>query len=451
MAEEITDNRLGTDPIPKLFWTMSVPMVLQQFILLLNNIIDRVWVAHIPDVGEAAFTATGVCAPIVYLIISMSELVGTGIAPHVGFLLGKGERSKTELTLGTFFVFNLLIALVVMLLVEWQCMPLITFFGGSEQTAELSEIYLRISTLGNAFCIVSEGLAPFLLAQGRSTEASVVLAAGVVLNMVLDPLLIFGFDMGMAGAAWATTIAEVTAAMLAVVFLCRKGDIRLHLWAIRQMDWRLMLPCLALGVTPMIMILAESLQLGIYNQALSGMVGDVGVGTMALVCTLYDFFYFPVFGMAYGVQSVISYNIGASQWDRVNATVKLLLRSTLVWSVLVWIVMLAIPEPVVRLVLDEGDMTDYAVPMVRLSFIVYFAATMQFALQSILQAMERPVTTFWLSMLRSVILFVPLIWLLPKVFPQYADTSVFLVRPIVDVLAAVVTVVIVIKVFKKYR
>ena len=451
MAEEITDNRLGTDPIPKLFWTMSVPMVLQQFILLLNNIIDRVWVAHIPDVGEAAFTATGVCAPIVYLIISMSELVGTGIAPHVGFLLGKGERSKTELTLGTFFVFNLLIALVVMLLVEWQCMPLITFFGGSEQTAELSEIYLRISTPGNAFCIVSEGLAPFLLAQGRSTEASVVLAAGVVLNMVLDPLLIFGFDMGMAGAAWATTIAEVTAAMLAVFFLCRKGDIRLHLWAIRQMDWRLMLPCLALGVTPMIMILAESLQLGIYNQALSGMVGDVGVGTMALVCTLYDFFYFPVFGMAYGVQSVISYNIGASQWDRVNATVKLLLRSTLVWSVLVWIMMLAIPEPVVRLVLDEGDMTDYAVPMVRLSFIVYFAATMQFALQSILQAMERPVTTFWLSMLRSVILFVPLIWLLPKMFPQYADTSVFLVRPIVDVLAAVVTTVIVIKVFKKYR
>ena len=451
MAEEITDNRLGTDPIPKLFWTMSVPMVLQQFILLLNNIIDRVWVAHIPDVGEAAFTATGVCAPIVYLIISMSELVGTGIAPHVGFLLGKGERSKTELTLGTFFVFNLLIALVVMLLVEWQCMPLITFFGGSEQTAELSEIYLRISTPGNAFCIVSEGLAPFLLAQGRSTEASVVLAAGVVLNMVLDPLLIFGFDMGMAGAAWATTIAEVTAAMLAVFFLCRKGDIRLHLWAIRQMDWRLMLPCLALGVTPMIMILAESLQLGIYNQALSSMVGDVGVGTMALVCTLYDFFYFPVFGMAYGVQSVISYNIGASQWDRVNATVKLLLRSTLVWSVLVWIVMLAIPEPVVRLVLDEGDMTDYAVPMVRLSFIVYFAATMQFALQSILQAMERPVTTFWLSMLRSVILFVPLIWLLPKMFPQYADTSVFLVRPIVDVLAAVVTTVIVIKVFFKYR
>ncbi len=448
---DTTDNKLGTDPIPRLFWVMSVPMVLQQFVLLLNNIIDRIWVAHIPDVGEAAFTATGVCAPIVYLIMGLSELVGTGIAPHVGFLLGKGERRKSELTLGTFFVFNLLMAVVVTLIVEWQCMPLITLFGGSEQTAELSEIYLRIATPGNAICVMSEGLAPFLLAQGRSTETSIVLAAGIVLNMLLDPLLIFGFDMGIAGAAWATTIAESIAAVLAVVFLCRKGDIRLHFWAIRQMDWRLMLPCLALGVTPMVMILAESLQLGIYNQTLSSMVGDVGVGTIALVCTLYDFFYFPVFGMAYGVQSVISYNIGASQWKRVFATVKLLLQSTLVWSMLVWMVMMVMPGPVVRLVLDEGDMADYAVPMVRLSFIVYFAATLQFALQSILQAMERPVTTFWLSMMRSVILFVPLIWLLPRLFPQYADTSVFLVRPIVDVVAAVATAIIVYKVFKKYR
>ena len=434
MAEEITDNRLGTDPIPKLFWAMSVPMVLQQFILLLNNIIDRVWVAHIPDVGEAAFTATGVCAPIVYLIISMSELVGTGVAPHVGFLLGKGERRKTELTLGTFFVFNLFMALVVMLLVEWQCMPLITLFGGSEQTAELSEIYLRISTLGNAFCIVSEGLAPFLLAQGRSTEASVVLAAGVVLNMLLDPLLIFGFDMGMAGAAWATTIAEMTAAVLAVVFLCRKGDIRLHLWAIRQMDWRLMLPCLALGVTPMIMILAESLQLGIYNQALSSMVGDVGVGTMALVCTLYDFFYFPVFGMAFGVQAITSYNLGANRWDRVRENVRLLMKVTLAWSVVVWLLMMLCTEPIVQLIIGDGTMTDYAVPMVRLSFVVFFIATLQFASQNTLQAMNHPKITFWLGLSHTLLLLIPLVWLLPTLLPGRADAGVFLAQPVTDVL-----------------
>ncbi len=449
--EDITDNRLGTDPIPRLFWVMSIPMVLQQFVLLFNNIIDRIWVANIPDVGEAAFTATGVCAPIVYLIMGFSELVGTGVAPHVGYLLGKGEHRKSELTLGTFFVFNLLLAVVVTLLIQWQCMPLISLFGGSEQTTELSEIYLRIATPGNALCILSEGLAPFLLAQGRSTEASIVLAAGIVLNMILDPILIFGFDMGIAGAAWATTISEVLAAGLAVFFLCRKGDVRLHLWAIRNMDWRLILPCLALGVTPMVMIVAEALQLGIYNQTLSTLVGDLGVGTMALVCTLYDFFYFPIFGMAYGVQSIISYNIGSSQLNRVNTTVKLLLWYTLIWSVAVWILMMVDPWPIVDLVLDDGNMASYAVPMVRLSFIVYFAATLQFALQSILQAMEKPVITFWLSITRSVILFVPLIWLLPRMFPQYADDTIFLVRPITDAVALVATAIIVYKVFKKIR
>jgi len=447
----MADNKLGTEPIPRLFLMMSIPMVLQQFVLLFNNIIDRIWIAHIPDVGEAAFTATGVCAPIVYIIMGLSELVGTGIAPHVGFLLGKGDRRRSEQTLGTFFVFNLLMAVLVCLVVEWQCMPLIRFFGGSGLTADFSEIYLRIATPGNALCIVSEGLAPFLLAQGRSTEASIVLGSGIVLNMLLDPLLIFVFDMGIAGAAWATTIAETLAAALAVICLCRKGDIGLHLWAIRKMDWRLMLPCLALGITPMIMILAESLQLGIYNQTLSRMVGDVGVGTIALVCTLHDFFYFPVFGMAYGVQSVISYNHGAGHWQRVRATVRLLVRSTLVWSILVWLAMIVFTGPVVRLVLGEGDMANYAEPMVRLSFIVYFAATLQFALQSTLQAMERPVITFCLSLTRSVLLFVPLIWLLPRLFPQHADTSVFLVMPIVDVLAAVATAIIVYRVFKYHK
>ncbi len=448
---DISDNKLGTAPIGKLFWMMSVPMVLEQFVMLLNNIIDRVWVAHIPDVGDAAFTATGVCAPIVYLIMGMSELVSTGVSPHVGFLLGKGERNKSERTLATFLVFNLLMAVVMTLIVEWQCVPLITLFGGSDQTADLAETYLRISAPGNAICVISEGLAPFLLAQGRSTEASIVLAAGIVLNMILDPIFIFGFDMGMAGAAWATTVAESLAAIMAVVFLCRKGDVRLHLWAFRQMDWRLILPCLALGVTPMVMILAESLQLGIYNQTLSSLVGDLGVGTIALVCTLYDFFYFPVFGMASGVQSIISYNLGAGRFKRVRTTIKTLILATLVWSITVWIVMIAIPEPVVNLVLDEGDMADYAVPMVRLSFIVYFAATLQYALQSILQAMEKPVITFWLSMTQSLLLFVPLIWILPRMFPQYADTTVFLVMPIVDLVTAIITAIIVYKVFKKYR
>ena len=429
----MSSQHLGSEPVRRLFWLMALPVVLQQLLLLLNNVIDRIWIAHIPDVGQLAFTASGVCVPIIYIILALAELVGTGIAPQVGYLMGQGNRNRAEQTLGSFFLFNLLLAVLVCGVIEWHCNQLIRLFGGSDQTAALSEVYLRISTPGNALCIVSGGLAPFLLAQGRSTEAGVVLGSGILLNMVLDPLLIFGFNMGLAGAAWATTIAETTGAVLAVVFLRRRGDIRLSRVNIR-LRWRLIAPCLALGVTPMVMMLAETVQMGFYNRTLYAMVGDVGVGTMALVIMMHDFFYFPVYGMAFGVQSVTSYNLGAGHKNRVRENVGLLMKATLAWSVVVWLLMVFFTKPVVQLIIGNGAMTDYAVPMVRLSFVVFFIATLQFACQSTLQAMNRPVITFWLGLSRTLLLLIPLVWLLPQLLSEHADTGVFLAQPLTDMM-----------------
>ena len=426
-------NRLETEPMRRLFWSMALPVILQQLLLLLNNVIDRIWIAHIPDVGQLAFTASAVCVPIVYMMMALSELVGTGIAPQVGYHLGQGNRQRPEQTLGSFFLFDMLLAVLVCGVIEWQCGPLVRLFGGSDQTAALSELYLRISTPGNALCIVSGGLAPFLLAQGRSTEAGMVLGSGILLNMILDPLLIFGFDMGLAGAAWATTIAETAAAVLAIACLMRRGDIRLLRTDIR-LRWDLMAPCLALGITPMVMMLAETVQMGVYNQTLYSMVGDVGVGTMALVIMLHDFFYFPVYGMAFGVQAITSYNLGANRWDRVRENVRLLMKVTLAWSVVVWLLMMLCTEPIVQLIIGDGTMTDYAVPMVRLSFVVFFIATLQFACQSTLQAMNRPEITFWLGLSHTLLLLIPLVWLLPTLLPGRADAGVFLAQPVTDVL-----------------
>ena len=427
-----SSKRLETEPVRGLFWSMAVPVILQQLLVWLDNVIDRIWIAHIPDVGQLAFTASGVCVPIIYIILALAELVGTGIAPQVGYHLGQGNRHRAEQTLGSFFLFNVLLAVLVCGVIEWQCTPLIRLFGGSDQTAALSELYLRISTPGNALCIVSSGLAPFLLAQGRSTEAGVVIGSGIVLNMLLDPLLIFGFNMGLAGAAWATTIAETIAAVLAVACLMR-GDIQLRHIHIR-LRWNLIAPCLALGVTPMVMMLAETVQMGVYNRTLYEMVGDVGVGTMALVIMLYNIFYFPFYGMAFGVQSITSYNLGAGHMNRVRENVRLLMKATLAWSVVVWVLMMLFTQPVVQLVIGDGTMADYAVPMVRLSFVVFFVATLQFACQSTLQAMNRPVITFWIGLSRTLLLLIPLVWLLPRLFPDHADTGVFLAQPVTDVL-----------------
>ena len=412
---------------------MAVPVMLQQMLVWLDNVIDRIWIAHIPDIGQLAFTASAVCVPIVYMMMALSELVGTGIAPQVGYHLGQGNRQRAEQTLGSFFLFNMLLAVVVCVVIEWQCTPLIRLFGGSDQTEALSEIYLRISTPGNALCILSGGLAPFLLAQGRSKEAGIVIGSGIVLNMLLDPLLIFGFDMGLAGAAWATTIAETFAALLAIAYLRRPGDIQLRLQHLR-LRWDLIAPCLALGVTPMVMMLAETVQMGVYNRTLYAMVGDVGVGTMALVIMLYNFFYFPFYGMAFGVQSVTSYNLGANRWDRVRENIRMLMKVTLVWSLAVWLLMMLCTNPIVQLTIGDGSMTDYAVPMVRLSFVAFFIATLQFACQSTLQAMNRPEITFWLGLSRTLLLLIPLVWLLPTLLPDRADAGVFLAQPVTDVL-----------------
>lgn len=429
----MSSNRLETEPVRGLFWSMAVPVILQQLLIWLDNVIDRIWIAHIPDIGQLAFTASAVCVPIIYMIMALAELTGTGIAPQVGYHLGQGNRQRAEQTLGSFFLFNMLLAVVVCVVIEWQCTPLIRFFGGSDQTEALSELYLRISTPGNALCILSGGLAPFLLAQGRSKEAGFVIGSGIVLNMLLDPLLIFGFDMGLAGAAWATTIAETFAALLAIAYLRRPGDIQLHLQHLR-LRWDLIAPCLALGVTPMVMMLAETVQMGVYNRTLYAMVGDVGVGTMALVIMLYNFFYFPFYGMAFGVQSVTSYNLGANRWDRVRENIRMLMKVTLVWSLAVWLLMMLCTKPIVQLTIGDGTMTDYAVPMVRLSFVVFFIATLQFACQSTLQAMNRPVITFWIGLSRTLLLLIPLVWLLPMLLPVHADAGVFLAKPVTDVL-----------------
>ena len=434
----MSGNRLETEPVRGLFWSMAVPVILQQLLIWLDNVIDRIWIAHIPDIGQLAFTASAVCVPIIYMIMALAELTGTGIAPQVGYHLGQGNRQRAEQTLGSFSLFNMLLAVVVCVVIEWQCTPLIRLFGGSDQTEALSEIYLRISTPGNALCILSGGLAPFLLAQGRSKEAGFVIGSGIVLNMLLDPLLIFGFDMGLAGAAWATTIAETFAALLAIAYLRRPGDIQLRLQHLR-LRWDLIAPCLALGVTPMVMMLAETVQMGVYNRTLYAMVGDVGVGTMALVIMLYNFFYFPFYGMAFGVQSVTSYNLGANRWDRVRENIRMLMKVTLVWSLAVWLLMMLCTKPIVQLTIGDGTMTDYAVPMVRLSFVVFFIATLQFACQSTLQAMNRPVITFWIGLSRTLLLLIPLVWLLPMLLPVRADAGVFLAKPVTDVLVCIFT------------
>ena len=433
-----TGHSLSTENNTRLFFVMTIPVVLQQFILLLNSFVDRIWIAHIPDVGEQAFTASGICVPVIYIIFALSELVSTGIVPRVGWLLGRGDRPEAERTLGSFVALDLGLALCVCLIIELFTGPLVSLFGGDATTSPLAVAYLRFATPGYALTIITSGLAPFLLADGRSRLASTILATGIGLNLLLDPLFIFGFGWGIIGAAWATTISGFTSAALVLACTCRNRELRLQRSNL-HLSWRLMRPCLALGLTPMVLVLAETMQLGVYNHVLLRIGGDMAIGAITMVVMLSDFFYFPVYGMAFGSQPVTSYNYGSGLADRVSANVRLLLKATLVWSLLVWVVMVFFTAPVVRLVLGSGALADFAVPLVRLAFIVFFASTLQFVCQSTRQAMNRAKVTFWLSLSQTVLLLLPLVILLPRLFPAYAIETVFLAQPLTDLVVGAAT------------
>ena len=428
---------------------MTIPVVLQQFILLLNSLVDRIWIAHIPDVGELAFTASGICVPIIYIIFALSELVGTGIAPRVGWLLGNGNRAEAERTLGAFVIFDILLALFVCLAIETFIHELIAGFGGDAATSPLATTYLCIATPGYALNIVAAGLAPFLLAQGHSRLAATILGTGIGLNLLLDPLFIFAFGWGIAGAAWATTLSGFASVALAVGFTYRNHELRLRRSNL-HLSWRLMRPCLALGLTPMALVMAETVQLGVYNRLLLHLGGDMAIGAIALVVVLYDFFYFPIYGMAYGAQPITSYNLGAGQPERALTNVQMLMKSTLVWSLVVWVLMVFFTAPIVSLVLGNVPLSAFAAPLVRLSFIVCFVGMLQFVCQNTLQAMNHPKTTFCLGLSQTVLL-LPLVVVLPRLFPSSATQSVFLARPIVDIIVCIITLSILLKYIKQFK
>lgn len=346
---------------------MTIPVVLQQFILLLNSLVDRIWIAHIPDIGELAFTASGICVPIIYIAFALAELVSRGIVPQVGWLLGGDKQGEAEHTLGSFFFLDILIALLICIVFETFTDGMVSLFGGDDSTSPLAIIYLRIATPGYALSIIASGLTAFLLAEGRSRLASTILGVGIGLNLLLDPLFIFGFKWGVAGAAWATTISELASAGLALYFIVENRGLRLRRRNLR-LSWKHLSPCLALGATPMLLVLAETLQLGVYNRVLLQIGGDMAIGAMALAVMLNDFFYFPVYGMAFGSQPITSYNLGAGQPERVHSTLRILLAATLAWSLAVWLVMMIFSAPISGLVLGSGELSAYTAPLVKLSF-----------------------------------------------------------------------------------
>ncbi len=427
-------NFLATGPVGKLFRRLALPAVVAQLVNLLYNMVDRIYIGHYDHTG-LALTGVGVCMPVIMTVSAFACLVGMGGSPRASILMGKQDNAGAEKTLGNCFSLLIIISLVP--------------FGASSNTIEAAIDYLGIYSLGTLAVQISLGMNAFISAQGFTKISMLSVMIGAIINIALDPVFIFGFDMGVKGAAVATVIAQTVSAVWIMAFLLGNKTILRLKPAHMRLQASVIMPCLALGVSPFIMQFTESV-LGIcFNTSLLKYGGDVAVGSMTVLSTLMQFCLMPMTGFTQGAQPITSYNYGAGNSGRVKASFSVLLKSCIAYSVVIWAVVMILPEAFIRLFNNGNpELIAYASGALRVYAALLFLMGIQIACQQTFIAIGNAKTSFFLACLRKIILLIPLIYILPLFFTDKAF-AVFLAEPVADFIAVATTVILFRKQFKE--
>ena len=432
---------LGSGSVGKLLFSLSLPTITSQIVNMLYNLVDRIYIGHmepVETVGKLALTGVGVCLPIILVISAFASLVAMGGAPRASIAEGRGESAAAEKIMGNSFTLLLLTSLVLTAVFQLFAQPLLLTFGASENTVGYALDYLRIYTLGTVFVQLTLGMNAYITAQGFTTVSMKTTLIGAGLNIVLDPVFIFGLDMGVRGAALATILSQAVSAAWVLRFLTGSKT----RWRLRRENLRpvpaVFLPCVALGLAPFIMQSTESLIAVCFNSSLLEYGGDVAVGAMTVLTSVMQFAMMPLQGLSQGAQPIVSYNFGARKAGRVRAAFRCLLVSCVVYSLTFWAVVQLMPAVFIRLFNSEAELVAYAAWALR----IYMGATgifgIQIACQQTFIALGNAKTSLFLAILRKIILLIPLIYILPNFFAHKAF-AVFLAEPIADLLAVATT------------
>ena len=439
---------LGKERVGKLLFMLAVPAIASQVVNALYNMVDRMYIGHIADVGATALTGVGVCFPIIMIISAFAALVAMGGAPRASILMGQKNNEGAEKILGNCFSALVLTSVTLTALVLVFQRPLLMMFGASENTITYAEGYMFIYALGTIFVQLTLGLNAFVSAQGFSKISMMTVIIGAITNIVLDPILIFGFDMGVEGAALATIISQAISAIWVLKFMAgNKTIIRLKKENFK-IDKNVLLPAMALGVAPFIMQSTESLLVLCFNSSLLSYGGDLAVGAMTILSSVMQFAMLPLQGFTQGAQPIISYNYGANQGQRVKKAFKLLLVCCLTYSTLLWCISEFAPGVFVSIFTNDAalaEITDWALRVYMAGCLLFGA---QIACQQTFIALGNAKTSAFLAMFRKIIVLIPLIYILPN-FIDNKVFAVFLAEPIADTLAVITTVSLFIFEFKK--
>lgn len=439
---------LGKDSLGPLLLKLALPAILAQIINVLYNMVDRMYIGHIPKVGPSALTGVGVTMPVIMAISAFAALVSMGGAPRASIMLGRGEHPKAEKILGNCTVMLVIMAIILTAVFLIWGEPILMVFGASEATIGYALDYMRIYALGTIFVQLALGLNAFINAQGYAKIGMITVAIGALCNIVLDPIFIFSMSMGVKGAALATIISQAISSIFVVYFLTSKrSGLRIKLDNLK-LDFQVILPCLELGLSPFIMQFTESVISVCFNTSLLKYGGDIAVGSMTILTSVMQFSMLPLQGLTQGAQPIISFNYGAENIDRVKRAFKLLLKISLSYSMLLWAVAMFIPDTFIYIFTSHGELATYT----RWAIRIYMAASgifgIQIACQQTFIAIGNAKTSVFLAVLRKVLVLIPLIFILPM-FIENQAFAVFLAEPIADTIAVSVTATLFYQTYKR--
>ncbi len=392
--------------------TMAIPMTMAQLVNILYSVVDRMYLGHIPGSGQLELAGLGLSLPIISIIMGFANLCGMGGGPLCSIHRGRGEDKEAERVLGNSFVLLVIFGVGIPLLFLPFREPLLYFFGASNATYPYAQEYITIYLLGTPFVMVGLGLNPFINAQGFARRGMMTVLLGAVVNIVLDPVLIFGFDLGIRGAAWATVIAQAVSAAWVLKFLTgRKAILRLRTDCM-PLAWPRVRRILGLGLSGFFVNLTNSLVQVVCNKTLFFYGGDLYVSVMTVINSIREVTFMGVQGITNGAQPVLGYNYGAECYQRVRQGIRFTVAATVGYAALIWAAAMLVPGVLIRIFNDGPELLAAGIPAMRIYFCMFVVMSLQMVSQAIYVALGRSKSAIFFSLLRKAIINAPLTVLL---------------------------------------
>lgn len=440
---------LGTEPIGKLLLKLALPSVIAQVINMLYNIVDRIYIGHIPETGSLALTGLGLCLPLILIVSAFAALVGSGGAPRASIAMGKGDYQEAERIMGNCFTLQILISIVLTVILNLYCEPLLLLFGASENTISYAVDYMKIYSFGTLFVQFTLGMNMFITAQGFATISMITTIVGAISNIILDPIFIYAFGMGVKGAAIATVISQALSAVWIVCFLFgKKTSLKIRKENL-TLKASVILPVVTLGLATFIMQSTESIISICFNSSLQKYGGDLAVGAMTICSSVMQFAMLPLNGLGQGAQPITSYNFGAKNKERVKESFSLLLKVDLIYAVTLWLCVMLFPSVFAHIFTSEAALAAYTTPLLRIYMAITGLFAIQMACQNTFTSIGYAKSSIMVACMRKIVLLIPLIYLLPAIISSNKVLAVYLAEPIADILSVTFCTILFASQFKK--